>query len=407
MDKELLDSIHTKTFTKVHLGEIVSVVQNGLYKTADFYGHGHPFIRMYNVQDDAPQLNLKPLAQVDVDQSELETYALRVGDILVSRVNSLELLGKSGFVNAEAAGHVFENMLIRLRVNDVADPFFITLQLGTEAVRKQIRAFAKKASGQASVNSTDIRNLEIVLPPLEKQRRIADIAMRADRLRRTRRYAQQLSDSYLQSVFLEMFGDPVSNPKGWTRTSIEEISTKVTDGEHTTPKRTSSGIKLLSARNIQNGYLDFATGLDFIPKTEYERIKKRCHPELGDILISCSGSIGRVTTVDTIEPLPMVRSVALVKPRHDLLVSKYLEHFLRSSYSQYMIERSAHQSSQANLFTGQIKELPVLLPPFTLQQKFTAIVQRFERLRTQQHEADRQAEHLFQSILHRAFRGEL
>ena len=246
-----------------------------------------------------------------------------------------------------------------------------------------------------------------MMPPLAEQKRIAAIAQKADRLRRTRRYSLQLSNTYLQSVFLEMFGDPSTNQKGWEKSTIEEISTQVTDGEHTTPERTLSGIKLLSARNIQNGYIEFKTGLDYIPEYEYQRIKKRCNPEMGDVLMSCSGSIGRVTTVDIKEPFSLVRSVALIKPNHAKIFSKYLEHYLRTDYSQYLINQSAHQSSQANIFTGQIKELPILLPPLPLQEKFAQIVQKFERLRTQQREAERQAEHLFQTLLHRAFRGEL
>ncbi|MBO1054334.1 MAG: restriction endonuclease subunit S [Dolichospermum sp. DET73] len=262
-------------------------------------------------------------------------------------------------------------------------------------------------SGQPLISEGRLENVKIPLPPLPEQKRIAAILEKCDRLRRTRRYSLQLSETFLQSVFLEMFGDPVTNPMGWNELTIEDISTKITDGEHTTPQRTDHGIKLLSARNIQNGYIDFTTGLDYISESEYQRIKKRCNPELGDILMSCSGSIGRVTTVDIVEPFSMVRSVALIKPNHSKIITKYFEHYLRTNHSQYLINQNAHQSSQANIFTGQIKELPVPLPPLPLQEKFAQIVQKHDRFRTQQREAQRQAEHLFQTLLHRAFRGEL
>jgi restriction endonuclease S subunit len=184
-------------------------------------------------------------------------------------------------------------------------------------------------AGQPLISESRLENVKLLVPPIEEQKRIATIAQKADRLRRTRRYTLELSDSYLRSVFLEMFGDLATNSMNFEKTTIAEISTKVTDGEHTTPKRVSSGIKLLSARNIQNGFIDFSTGLDFIPDYEYERIKKRCNPELGDILMSCSGSIGRVTTVLINEPFSMVRSVALIKPKHPMVNSRYLEYFLR------------------------------------------------------------------------------
>jgi type I restriction enzyme, S subunit len=294
-----------------------------------------------------------------------------------------------------------------LRTSHLVIPEWIFYYLRQEKIRQKAERNMTGSAGQKRVPTRFLADLRIPLPPLEEQKRIAQIVGKCDLLRRTRRYTQQLSDTYLQSVFLEMFGDPLSNPYGWSQLTVEDISTKITDGEHATPERTTEGIKLLSARNIQNGYIDFNTGLDYIPDYEYQRIRKRCNPETGDILMSCSGSIGRVTTVELNEPFSMVRSVALIKPLRKKIKSKYLEHWLRSNFSQQLINKTAHQSSQANIFTGQIKELPVLLPPMQLQEKFAQIVQRFERLRAQQRESDRQAEHLFQSILHRAFQGEL
>ena len=257
------------------------------------------------------------------------------------------------------------------------------------------------------VSRDALENLRIEIPPLPEQQRIAVLLDRADRLRRTRRYAQELSDSFLQAVFVEMFGDQYTNSMGWDKSIIEEISTQVTDGEHVTPERSSSGIKLLSARNIKNGYIDFDAGLDYVSESEHRRIKRRLNPEFGDILMSCSGTVGRVTTVDITEPFSLVRSVALIKPKREIVEPKYLEHYLRSDYGQDLIQRRAKQSSQANIFGGPIREIPVLIPPLPLQQKFARVVQQFERLRAQQREAERQAEHLFQTLLQRAFRGEM
>jgi type I restriction enzyme S subunit len=207
----------------VRLGEITSIIQNGIYKSAENYGYGHAFIRMYNIQNDSHRLNLTSLARINLNEKELKTFELQEDDVLISRVNSFELVGKCAWVSKEAAGYVFENMLIRLRFKDSIDPLFVSLQIGTQAVRQQIQGFAKKASGQASINSSDIQNIEIILPPLEEQRRIAAISRKCDRLRRTRRFTQQLSDTYLQSVFLEMFGNPVTNPKRWKRGRAGEI----------------------------------------------------------------------------------------------------------------------------------------------------------------------------------------
>src|SRR5690606_28629420 len=93
-----------------------------------------------------------------------------------------------------------------------------------------------------NLRPNEVREIEIPLPPLTEQKRIASLLARADRLRSLRRTAHDLGESLLQSVFLEMFGDLEINSGNWDRTTIEEIATKVTDGEHVTPERTTSGV---------------------------------------------------------------------------------------------------------------------------------------------------------------------
>lgn len=262
-------------------------------------------------------------------------------------------------------------------------------------------------AAQPHISQEFVKNIIVPLPPLPIQRQIAAILEKADAALQKRRKANQFTEQFLQSAFLEMFGDPVTNPKGWETSTIEEISTLVTDGEHATPKRTMQGIKLLSARNIQNGYIDFAPGVDYIDQSEYERIKRRCNPLLGDVLLSCSGSVGRVTTVNITEPFTMVRSVALIKPNHKIVHSKYLEHYLRTEQGQYLIKRSSKASSQANIFIGPIKDLPVLVPPLENQQNFAALVEKVESLRVKQKKSELELETLFGSLMQKAFNGEL
>ena len=102
-------------------------------------------------------------------------------------------------------------------------------------------------------------------------------------------------------------------PEGWTRASAEQITTMITDGEHITPQRTESGILLLSARNILDGRLALAD-VDFVPQFEYDRIAKRLLIEPGDVLLSCSGSVGRSTVAPDGLIFTLVRSVAVLKP---------------------------------------------------------------------------------------------
>lgn len=276
------------------------------------------------------------------------------------------------------------------------------------ALQQKLPEFISRSVGGAQPNISQqiIKETKIPLPPLAEQKRIAAILDKAEELRSQRRQALEQLDVIAQSIFLEMFGDPAINSKKWEISKIGNISIQITDGEHQTPKRTLEGIKLLSARNVKDGYID-VRDVDFIGVEEYERIKKRCNPVWGDILISCSGTIGRVATVETNEPFSLVRSAALIKLRKDLINSKFAEYFLRTPFLKNTMQQRANSSSQANLFQNQIRELPAFIPPITLQQEFAQRVEAIAQLKASHRESLAQLDALFASLQHRAFRGEL
>jgi type I restriction enzyme, S subunit len=251
-----------------------------------------------------------------------------------------------------------------------------------------------------------LKETEIPLPPLAEQKRIAKILNASDALRAKRRETLAQLDTLLQSTFLDMFGDPVTNPKGWGKSTLEKFSVKVTDGDHHTPKRTDFGIKLLSARNVLDGEIDLAN-TDFVSQSEYDRMIKRCHPEKGDVLISCSGSIGRVSRIRFDEPIVLVRSAALVKIDHCKAMPEFVEHLLRTPALKAAMLRSAKSSSQANLFQKPIKNLPVFAPPLGLQSRFATIVKSAEQQKAAQHSHLADLDTLFTSLQQRAFNGEL
>ena len=259
--------------------------------------------------------------------------------------------------------------------------------------------------GKLTKSSASI--IPIALPTLEEQRRIAAILDKADAVRRKRKQAIALTEDLLRSAFLDMFGDPVTNPKGWKRGFIADIAQIVTDGTHHTPERSDEGIYLLSARNIQEGYIDISGGVDFIPVSEFERLSKRYNPNQHDVLISCSGSVGRVTVVRDFPTFSIVRSVAAIRTKPDLLKPEFLESLLHTPYMKSMMKRGSKQSSQANLFQGAIKELPVIIPPISIQENWEKQKKKIRNLSSSLTDMKNVHDNLFNSLLQRAFRGEL
>ncbi|HHV7525248.1 TPA: restriction endonuclease subunit S [Burkholderia orbicola] len=160
-------------------------------------------------------------------------------------------------------------------------------------------------------------------------------------------------------------------PLDWRVKSLRECATHITDGEHLTPIRADAGYYLLSARNVLNGKLNLVD-VDYVGDKEYSRIRKRCNPESGDILLSCSGTIGRVAIVPVGFECVLVRSVALIKPNEGALDGAYCQYFLQSLAGQVQIFSSLNQGAQPNLFLNHIEALKIAIPPTVVEQKAIA-----------------------------------
>ena len=155
-------------------------------------------------------------------------------------------------------------------------------------------------------------------------------------------------------------------PEEWEACRLSDISTKITDGDHVTPKRVLHGYYLLSARNILNGTID-VSDVDYVGDDEYFRMKRRCGPEAGDILISCSGTIGRVTVVPSGFECVLVRSAALAKLDRTKANGFYIQFWLQCNQAQGQIASSVNQGAQPNLFLNHIERLQCPRPPLPEQ----------------------------------------
>ena len=210
-----------------------------------------------------------------------------------------------------------------------------------------------------------------------EQEQIAETIGHVDNTIAVRRKQLALLDQLVKSRFIELFGDPKQNPKGYPVKEFDEISVLITDGEHATPRRTDKGIYLLSARNILNHALQL-DDVDYIDEEEYIRIARRVVPQAGDVLISCSGSIGRCCVVPEELRFQMVRSAALIR-FDDTIKPIFAEWLISSDELQRQISMSATQSSQANLFQGEIRKLRGYVPPLELQEQFAAFVEQTDK----------------------------
>ncbi|HBC8152521.1 TPA: restriction endonuclease subunit S [Escherichia coli] len=158
---------------------------------------------------------------------------------------------------------------------------------------------------------------------------------------------------------------PFELPEGWEWCRLNDISSKITDGDHKTPPRIAEGYKLLSAKNIRDGYLDY-NNCDYISAIDYEKSRERCLPEKGDLLIvSVGGTIGRSSLIKDCSDFALVRSVAIIKPL--LIEPEYLKLAMDSKLLQSMIHSHKRGGAQPCLYLGEISKFLFPTPPLAEQ----------------------------------------
>ncbi|KGF71709.1 hypothetical protein DO97_16195 [Neosynechococcus sphagnicola sy1] len=327
-------------------------------------------------------------------------------DILVSTVRPN--LNSVAFVSNQFDDQIASTGFCVLRSNPkIINPIYLFYFTQTNQFVERLTKLSIGA-GYPAVSDEDILDSEIPLPPIAEQKRIASIAQKCDRLRRTRRYTQQLSDSYLRSVFLEMFGDFLELNVNSKFGDVLEIP--LNNGVFEKNEKYSFGTPVIWVDDLYHTIsIDTSklrrAKLDDKSVDKYEVLE-------GDLLFTRSSLVREGTGQINIVPSLKERTTfechtirARVEKR--IVNPYYILGLYRSSYGRNLIMNRANTATMTTIGQEAIAELLCPIPPLPLQEKFAQIVHRFERLRIQQREGDRQAEHLFQTVLHRAFRGEL
>ena len=265
----------------------------------------------------------------------------------------------------------------------------------------------KKATGASYPAVTDriILDSRIPLPPLKEQRRIADILDRADALRRLRKETLARLDELTRSIFLDMFGDPATNPKGWPVHPLEKFLEFLTSGSRGWATYYSeSGSLFLRIQNVGHDEL-FLDDIAYVtpPKTAEA---ERTAVQPGDVLLSITADLGRTAVVPSGLGRAFINQhLAILRTRG--LVPRFLSAFISSPACQLQIQAKNRQGVKAGLNFNDVRSIRVPLPPLPLQQEFARRVEAVEHLKTQQRAHLATLDELFASLQHRAFRGEL
>lgn len=276
-------------------------------------------------------------------------------------------------------------------------------------IRKNERTLNDLGQGATvpGIGKEDLENLPVPLPPLDEQRRIADILDQADALRAKRRAALAQLDTLTQSIFLDMFGDPVTNPKGWPMRRIGDLLSSASYG--TSEKAQATGeFPVLRMNNItRTGEMDL-TDLKFMDLPENQR--ERYLVKGGDVLFNRTNSaelVGKTAAVRTLRP--MAYAGYLVRLRvNDENHPEYLSAFLNTPYAKAVLRGMCKSIiGMANINAKEVQSIQIAQPTLRTQKAFGKQVEGVEQLKASHRAHLAQLDELFGSLQDRAFRGHL
>ncbi len=393
---------------KVKISQVCKISNGFAFKSEKYTSsEGARVIRITNVQkgrivDNDPKLY--PFYEL----KSLEQYKINEGDIMMSLTGNV---GRVGKFPKELLPAYINQRVCRIKSkteklsNDYLFHFLNSDKFENDAIRNSAGA------AQLNLSTSWLADYEIPLPDLPIQQKIAAILDKADELRQCNHQLIEKYDTLTQSLFLDMFGDPVKNEKKFYKSTVgEQCSVK---GGKRVPKneklvKENTGYPYIKAGNIKKGKVT-TKDLEYLLPTTREKLKRYIVNE-GDICITVVGvNIGDIGIVPK-----ELHNANLTENANKLLIkdSKLLNSFYLASYLQMdFIQKDITKKTMAvgvpKLALFRIEQLELLLPPIDLQIKFQKQVELIESQKQQVQEALAKSEALFQGLLQQAFNGEL
>lgn len=289
---------------------------------------------------------------------------------------------------------------------------FVFYFLQTEEFRK-IFSFNKNGLiGGVSVNK--LKEIEIPLPPLAEQGRIVEkieaLFSEIDAGVESLKNVKNQIKLYCQSVLKNAFDGKLYKTTEWASSSLKDICLVISDGDHQPPPKSKSGIPFIMISNLHKNSVDLEK-TNFVPDSYYLNLLEKRKPRLNDILFSVVGSYGLVALVDFEKEFCFQRHIALLRPNVDEVLPKFLYYALRSNSVYKQATDCATGTAQKTVPLSGLREILIPLPTLDEQKRIVAEIEaRFKRvdaLETAVQNALDSAEKLKQSVLKKAFRGEL
>ena len=427
-----------KDWRWVTLGDVTESMKNGIYKPASSYADdGLACLRMYNIEEG--RIVWRDIKRMRLSSQEIREYELLAGDLLVNRVNSRELVGKSAAISSAMERCVFESKNIRVRLRrDLVSPEYVNYRLFLAGSR-YFTQNAQQVVGMASISQPQVARFPLPLPPLPEQGRIvAEIEKQFTRLdagvaalRRVqanlkryraavlkaacegrlvpteaelaktakRKSTFESGEALLARILTErrknwqgrgQHKEPASPdtanlptvPEGWTWASAEQICSVVASGATPSPDQLfqrEGEVPFIKVYNLTfGGSLDFSLKPTFINRMIHDGRLGRSRVFPGDVLTNIVGPpLGKVSLVPDLFPEWNINQAIVVFRPTGAISSRLLAFWLRSESVLARLDRTAKATAgQFNIQVTTCRKLALPLPPLAEQTRIVAEVER-------------------------------
>ena len=359
---------------KYKLGDICEIVSGSTPKTnIDEYWEGTiKWITPAELNDDTYIItdSVRKITELAVKKTGLKSFP-EVTVILSSRAP----IGKVAIAGCEMyCNQGFKNLICSKKINNKYLYWF--LKGNTVFLNSLGRGATFKELSKSIVS-----NIEINLPDIVYQKKAVETLEKVSEIIALRKRELSSLDDLIKARFVEMFGDPATNPMRWSETTIGDECFYIKDGPHKSLPdigKENGGHPFISVRNIVNGYIDFSTAR-YISDEDYANAIKKCHPEKGDMLYSKGGTTGIAKLIDIDEEFANWVHVAVLKFDKSKLNGIFFENMLNGDYCFEQSQRLTKGIANRDLVLSAMAQIKMYRPPMEIQKQFADFVNQVDK----------------------------
>jgi len=370
---------------------------------------GDPITRIETIANRT--VNLAKCGYADVSSEYYEKYLLQEGDILISHINSTKHLGKCAIYEGDEVNIIHGMNLLCLRVDEnKAHAKYVFYMLSSSGFLEQLPKITKNSVNQSSFNVKSFQKLNLPLPPLDTQKKIAAVLEKADQLRKDCQQMEQDLNRLAQSVFIDMFGDPVTNPMGWDVKSLIDLLLSKPQIGTTTPSHEDGTQKVVRVGELGKHEVNYKKcGAITLEGAALERYKLFEGDYLLARAIGSRNHLGKASLFVEQSGVYVYDShVMRLRFNSNLMPSKFFYELMKTNGGRSLFLNSSAQTAvQFNINAKQISQIELPVPPIELQNDYLEKLDKIKNLFSLNNANTSEQNSNFESLMQKAFKGEL